>query len=164
MPASAQNRNSISIIQFEDRLAGDFGRLNREWLDYSDLMEPADAKYLDSPREAIIRAGGRILFAVEKEDVVGTCAVIPHGEATIELAKLAVTSSARGRGIGRRLTIAAIEQASLMKAEKVILVSNSRLISAIRLYESIGFKHAPITFDPIYAGADVYMELSLRAG
>ena len=158
-----QEQDRIQIVGYEDRLAADFARLNRDWLEGFDLLEPADEKYLAAPREAIIEAGGDIFFAVDDGTVIGTCAVLPSGPTDVELAKLAVAPEAQRRGIGRRLTQVAIDYARNAGAQKMVLVSNSKLVSAIRLYESLGFKHAPVPVNTGYVSADVYMELSLAA-
>src|SRR5262249_55936601 len=134
---------------------------NSGWLERFGLLEPADAKHLHAPRESIIATGGQILFAVEQGVVVGTCALLRLSPTVVELAKLAVAPAAQRRGIGRRLTVAALEHARARGAEKVGLVSNSKLTSAIRLYESLGFEHAPAPTDTCYASADVYMERPL---
>lgn len=154
-------QEQVRIRGYEDRFAADFARLNREWLEGFGLLEEADAKYLDQPRESIIDLGGEILFAVTAERVVGACAILRIDFAVVELAKLAVAPDARGRGIGRQLTLAAIDHARSLGAERIVLMSNRKLASAIRLYESLGFQHAPLPANPGYATADVYMELSL---
>jgi putative acetyltransferase len=151
----------VVIVDYEDRFAADFDRLNRAWLEGYGLLEPEDEKYLYAPRESIIDPGGAILLAVEGERVIGTCALIPAGTRIVELAKLAVAPDAQGRGIGRRLTIAAMARAIELGAERMILVSNNRLVAAVRLYESLGFKHAPLPVGLAYATANVYMELEL---
>ena len=156
-----QEQKNVEILGFQDRFAVDFARLNREWLERFNLLEEADAKQLDTPRESIVEPGGEILFALDGECVVGTCAVIRISSTVVELGKLAVDPEARGRGIGRRLTLAAIDLAQSMGAEIIILESNWKLDSAIRLYESLGFRHAPFPENPEYATSDVYMELNL---
>jgi putative acetyltransferase len=152
---------SIEIVGYEDRFADDFARLNREWLERFDLYEPADAKQLYSPRETILDPGGEILVAVASGRVVGTCAIVRVGPGVVELAKLSVAAEARERGLGRRLTRLALDRARAMGATRVELVSNHQLTSAIRLYESLGFRHLPLPPDLHYATADVYMELAL---
>ena len=42
-------------------------------------------------------------FALDGDEVIGTCAMVPHCPDEFELAKLAVTPAAQGRGIGHRL-------------------------------------------------------------
>lgn len=104
---------------------------------------------------------GQIFFALEKDVVLGTCAAISHSSEIIEIAKLTVVPSARQRGIGRVLAQTVIDYARSMGAKKVLLLSSTRLKSALRLYESIGFLGAPLPEEPDYASADVYMELAL---
>ena len=45
-----------------------------------------------------------------------------------------------------------------------MLVSNSRLAAALKLYEQLGFRYAPLPATMPYATADVYMELDLAPG
>jgi N-acetylglutamate synthase-like GNAT family acetyltransferase len=153
--------DKIKVIPFEERYTPDFIRLNHEWLEGFGLLEDADTKHLNSPRESIIDHGGQIFFALEREIVVGTCAAIRHSSKFIEIAKLAVAPSAQRRGIGRMLTKTVIEYSRNVGARKVFLVSSTKLKSALRLYESMGFVHAPLPEKIDYASADVYMELML---
>jgi hypothetical protein len=95
--AAVPDPTDLEIVGYDDRFASDFRRLNVEWLEGFGLLEPADLKYLDAPRETIIAPGGQIFFAIRAGIVVGTCAVLPHGPAAAELAKLAVAAAARDR-------------------------------------------------------------------
>ena len=52
---------------------------------------------------------GKIMMAVSAHDAVGSCALVPMGNASFEVSKMAVTSSQQNRGIGRRLLTAIIE-------------------------------------------------------
>lgn len=154
--------DKIKVIPYEERYLHDFIRLNRAWLEDFGLLEEADEKkHFNNPRESIIDKGGQIFFAIEREIVVGTCAAIRYSSKIIEIAKLAVTPSAQGRGIGRMLTKTVTEYSKNVGALKVILVSSTKLKSALRLYESMGFVHAPLPEKMDYATADVYMELIL---
>jgi len=76
---------------------------------------------------------------------------------------MAVEPSYQGAGIGRRLLQAVIEEARRAGAHRLYLETNHVLTPAIRLYESLGFKHIdPSRIIPsAYARADVYMELLL---
>jgi ribosomal protein S18 acetylase RimI-like enzyme len=67
----------------------------------------------------------------------------------------------RRRGIGEQLGSAAIAFAHETGARSVFLLTNSSLSGAIRLYERLGFRHAPDPDPPEYARADVYMELPI---
>jgi len=154
-------QNQIRIVNYNDRYAEDFARLNRTWLESYNFLEKADEMQLDQPDELIIKPGGKILLALEQERVIGTCALIRMGPTKAELAKLTVADGARGKGLGRRLTMAVIDEARFMGINHIVLLSNNKLRSAIRLYESIGFRHAALPEDVKYATADVYMELRL---
>ena len=151
----------IDIVTYRPELAPDFARLNRAWLELYFTVEPLDEAYLNDPEGHIIAPGGEIFFAVEADEVIGSCAMIPRGDDEFELAKLAVTPAAQGRGIGRRLVEAAIAFARRRGAKRVILVSNSSLGPALRLYERLGFEHGPVPEPRPYVDADVFMMLAL---
>jgi ribosomal protein S18 acetylase RimI-like enzyme len=93
--------------------------------------------------------------------VIGTCAAVPREDGTMELAKLAVTPDAQGRGLGRALSVAVIEFAHSRQPKNLYLVSSTRLGPALRLYETLGFRLLPFPWTPPYTDADVYMELDV---
>ena len=105
-----------------------------------------------------------IYFALLGDAVVGTCAVIPHGPGTFELAKMAVSPATQGRGIGRLLGLACIAFVRQTGAHTLMLGSNSSLAPAIHLYETLGFRHAPRAEGSEYKRADVHMVLRLTDG
>ncbi len=152
----------VRITPFDPSLAPHFARLNREWIERWFVLEPADLAVLVDPVSAIITPGGMIYFALLGDEVIGTCAVMPHESGVLELAKMAVSPAAQGRGVGRLLGEASIAFARRTDAHTLMLLSNSRLAPALHLYESLGFRHAPVPEGVEYARADVYMELPLR--
>lgn len=151
----------ITIEPFRDAYAAAFDRLNRAWLERFVRVEPLDEVYLHDPRGKIVDVGGEVFCAVRGRHVVGTCAAIPAGPATFELAKLAVEPNARGRGLGRKLAQRVVEFARERGARRVTLSSNSQLVEAIALYASMGFRHVPVPPDLGYETADICMELTL---
>ena len=126
------------------------------------LLEPVDLEYLEDPETHILAAGGQVYFALDGDEVVGTCAAIPLSPISVELAKLAVVASARGRGIGRQLSEVVIAFARDWGASEVVLTSHTALVNAIHLYQSLGFQHRPMPPDIRYETANVYMCLDLR--
>jgi ribosomal protein S18 acetylase RimI-like enzyme len=96
------------------------------------------------------------------DEPVGCCAAIPRGDGSMEVAKLAVDPSARGGGIGRRLVTAALEFSQRRHYTRAVLTSSRKLEPALRLYESIGFRHAPVPEEVPYVTVDVYLELDLQ--
>jgi GNAT superfamily N-acetyltransferase len=152
---------SIEIVSYRPELRDVFERLNRRWLEANALLEPADLDCLLDPEKYVLSTGGQVFFAMDRDEVVGTCAAIRFSPSTVELAKLAVSPDAQGRGIGRLLCNRVLQFSREAGATEVELTSNSALIPAITLYESLGFRHAPLPADIRYATADVYMTLKL---
>ena len=152
------------IVAFADEHGDAFYTLNRTWLDEHGLYEPPDEAQLTDPTGTILAPGGAIYVALDGDAVIGTAALLPHGPGEMELVKLAVHPSMRGRGIARRLTEKCLDHARRQGTHRVVLVSNSRLTAALRLYESVGFVHRPIPDTVPYETADVYMELELGSG
>lgn len=156
-------QQASEIVAYQDRHADEFARLNREWLDAFGLYEEADGKHLYSPRAYILDCGGEIFIAEKNGRVVGTCALVPVSDKVFELAKLAVSKESRGEGLGRRLAKCALAHARDRRATRIVLFSSSKLRPALKLYESLGFKHRPIPSGQPYVTADVYMELEMDA-
>lgn len=148
---------AIIVEHFRPEHAARYESLNRAWLVEHDLLEAADEPQLTRPNEAIIDRGGAILVATDGNEVIGTCAIVPHETGEFELVKLAVAPSARGQGIGRQLIDACLALARERGATRVDLLSSTKLGAALRLYERAGFRHAPLPRRNPYATADVYM-------
>ena len=154
-------RGDVEIVTYRPEFAKDFALLNYEWLEKYFTVEPLDEEYLSDPEGHIMQLGGEIFFALDGNRVIGTCAAIPRDDGTMELAKLAVTPDAQGRGLGRALSVAVIEFARSRQPKNLYLVSSTRLAPALRLYETLGFRHLPFPWPPPYTDADVYMELDV---
>jgi hypothetical protein len=74
---------------------------------------------------------------------------------------MAVTPSARGRGIGELLGRAAVERAKRLGAQRIELVSNTTLQPALGLYRKLGFTEAPLG-PTKYQRANIRMILDLE--
>lgn len=162
MESKRSNRPlGVRVVPFDQSLAPHFESLNREWIEKDFAVEETDLMVFSDPFGQIVEPGGEIFFVISGENVVGTCAVIPHGEEDFELAKMAVTASARGQGFGDLLIERVIEFSRRAGGRKLILVSNTRLGPAIKLYEKHGFRTVPITDAGDYTRVDIQMELPL---
>jgi putative acetyltransferase len=153
--------SEVTVREFQpgDEIA--FRQLNEEWIERYFRVEAKEQEVLADPKGTILDDGGRIFFATVENRCVGCCALRRLSDAEFEVAKMAVTSSFQGAGIGRKVLQAVIEAGRAMGARRLYLETNHTLTPAIRLYESVGFKHIPqerIT-PSVYARADVYMEL-----
>jgi putative acetyltransferase len=156
--------HAIVIRPFQ---AGDedaFRRLNEEWITRYFRLEEKDRKMLGNPR-ALLESGGQILMVVAGEERVGCCALVALGGGSFEIAKMAVTDAYQGQGIGRRLLTEVINHARSLGAHRLYLETNTKLVAAIKLYESLGFRYLSpdqVTPSP-YDRVDAYMELYLRS-
>jgi putative acetyltransferase len=153
----------VTIREFIPGDEAAFRRLNEEWITRYFFLEPKDVASLIDPRTTILDRGGRVLFAVRDGQAVGCCALLAVAPGEFEVAKMAVAESSRRNGIGRQLLEKVIADARAAGAHRLYLETNHKLAGAIRLYESLGFRHLPperVVASP-YARADVYMELYL---
>jgi putative acetyltransferase len=153
----------VTIREFQPGDESCFRKLNEEWITRYFRLEAKDEEALADPQSSILASGGRILFATIDGESVGCCALVRCSADEFEVAKMAVTSACQGSGIGRKLLHATIEAARSAGARRLYLETNHTLTPAIRLYESLGFRHVPperIVPSP-YARADVYMEMIL---
>jgi DNA-binding MarR family transcriptional regulator/GNAT superfamily N-acetyltransferase len=136
---------AVAIVTYSRKWKNHFRALNEEWLTEYFSVEEDDMEILQHPEKYVRKRGGEIFFALEKGGPVGTVAMIPAGEGCFELAKMAVTKTHRGQGIGQKLTDTALGWARNKKAAGVILYTSPRLKSAVSLYEKVGFVEVPIT-------------------
>lgn len=131
---------NIEITNYSSKYNQTFYELNKSWIEEFWMLEDSDLKDLLSPRESIIDLGGEIFFAVKNNLAVGTAAMIPFPNNKIELAKMTVQKEYRGKGLSNLLLKKCIDYAIESKAKEIFLISNSRLLSARKLYDKFGFK------------------------
>jgi len=159
-----ESDREVEIVEGAIELLPYFRSINEEWIQDMFALEPTDRHVLEHAKELILDRGGRILFARDHAlGVVGTCALLEHGDSRFELTKMGVTGHARGRGIGDRLLVAALACTESMPAKDVFLLTNSRCEAAIHLYEKHGFKHDTEImheYGPLYRRCDVAMRYS----
>jgi ribosomal protein S18 acetylase RimI-like enzyme len=149
------------VVTYRERWRAEFERLNREWIETWFTLEEADLQTFRDPAGKILSPGGQIFFVVEGDEVLGTCAVLRHSPEVHEIAKMAVAPAARGRGYGDLLMDAALDFSRTAGARRVVIVSNTRLAPAIRLYEKHGFVRVPLDADQRYVRADIKLEREL---
>ncbi|WP_158825405.1 bifunctional helix-turn-helix transcriptional regulator/GNAT family N-acetyltransferase [Mucilaginibacter lacusdianchii] len=150
----------VEIVAYHPQYKAAFKALNEEWITTYFKIEESDYKALDHPEEYILDKGGFILFALYHGEPLGTCALIKMDNQTFELAKMAVSPKAKGKGMGWLLGNAAIEKARAEGATRVYLESNTILKPAINLYHKLGFKKVTGIVSP-YERCNIQMELCL---
>jgi DNA-binding MarR family transcriptional regulator/N-acetylglutamate synthase-like GNAT family acetyltransferase len=156
-----RERQQVEIIDYRPDFHEDFKRLNYEWIEKYFQLEEADRQSLNHPNEKILATGGHIYMARLNGEMVGTCALIKMDNDTYELAKMAVTEKAKGKGIGWLLGQSAINKARELGAKTVFLESNTALAPAINLYQKLGFQKA-VRQSSHYERCNIQMELKLN--
>ena len=130
------------VRDFSDDLAEAFHRINAEWIQAMFSLEENDVALLTRPRELILDKGGLVLFAETPDlGVVGTAALMVSKDGWVELTKMGVAESARGRKVGEFLLAKTLERAASLGIDKLYLLTNTKCEAAIHLYEKLGFVH-----------------------
>ncbi|MDN3202758.1 GNAT family N-acetyltransferase [Algoriphagus sediminis] len=153
-------QQTFEILPYSRELQKHFEEINLPWVEGFFSVEPVDQAQFDDPENVIIKKGGSIIFAKHNEKIVGTVALSKVDHETFEMIKMGVRPEAQGLGIGRALGEAIIQKAKEMGGKKLILYSNSKLGTALRLYEKLGFRNV-IPEEGKYCRCDVKMEMAL---
>jgi N-acetylglutamate synthase-like GNAT family acetyltransferase len=135
---------NFEIVKFSDRYAKFFTSLNMAWVEKYFVVESMDHKMLSEPKKYIIDKGGYIFFAKVDGNIAGTFALIKVEEGIYELSKMAVDDHLIGKKIGNRMLEFCMDEAKRLKADKIILYSNTKLQPAIHLYKKFGFNEVPL--------------------
>jgi ribosomal protein S18 acetylase RimI-like enzyme/DNA-binding MarR family transcriptional regulator len=159
--AELEKIDSVTVVEFHDKYAKDFARLNYEWISRFYTVEPHDRDQLDNAREYIVDKGGQIFFALVGEQVAGTVAMIRQNYESFELAKMAVSPDFQGYRIGDRLMEACVRFARDESVPYIVLESNTRQFAAINLYRKFGFVETPLDPNSQFTRANISMELDL---
>jgi ribosomal protein S18 acetylase RimI-like enzyme len=128
------------------------GRVTLEAYRASGFTE-AGSSYAQKLADAAPRFGEAELWvAVDASGaVLGTVTMAPPGSVWAQVAEpdemefrmLAVSASARGRGVGEALTTAVLDRAAELALRGVVLSSSTEMTTAHRLYERLGFYRTP---------------------
>ena len=152
----------VGIIEFQERFATDFADLNYEWIEKAYTVEEHDREILDHPVKEIIEPGGQIFFALVDDKPAGTVALVNVDDDSFELAKMAVSPEFRGLGISNKLMTACIKYAKAAGKRKLILESNTKQVTAIKLYRKFGFQETPLDPNSLFVRANIRMELAIQ--
>jgi DNA-binding MarR family transcriptional regulator/N-acetylglutamate synthase-like GNAT family acetyltransferase len=157
----------LVILPWAPERAQAFHDINAAWIEEMFTLEPHDREVLENPQQFIIDRGGDILFASSRElGIVGACALMPAGDGGVELTKMGVLASARGRKVGEVLLAAVLKRAGEMPCDPLFLLTNWKCAPAIHLYEKLGFRHDDEImqrYGAAYARCDVAMRFVPRA-
>lgn len=139
------------IVEIVSTVLGEFGLT----LDANDT----DADLAEVPFNYVQSGGTFLVLEDENGDVVGCGGLFGLGQQA-ELRKMYLLPAARGHGEGRALLDALLKFARSNHYSTVVLHTNSRLQTALRMYERYGFA----TWTPEHATpcrCDISMQLPL---
>lgn len=149
-----------NIISYQSKYKAHFIALNTAWLETFFVVEPHDKEVFENLETYILQPDGEIFFCLIDEKVAGTVAMQRVDDTTYELAKLAVDPKFQGLKLSHHLMNACITFAKSKKANKIMLLSNRKLETALKLYLKHGFIEVPMKENE-YARANIQMELSI---
>jgi GNAT superfamily N-acetyltransferase len=153
------------IVKAPDLLGWEqyFRAINTAWLEELFTVTPADERQLNAA-PAILENGGAVLFVLKDDVPVGTAALILEKNGDVELAKMGVQKAWRGKGAGRLLMDACLEEAGALAQGVIFLETLHILEPAVRLYESVGFvKAGEEHVHPLFGRTTFRMELLRRS-
>ena len=134
-------------------------RIEKGRLDMGLLLEPVDLEMLADPHR-FIAGGGRVLLARVKDEIVGMVMLELQGEGVCEALKFGVKEEYREQGIGTALMEAVIDAARDAGQKTIVVTSNHKLKSALRIYEKLGFEYVTYS-DKWFQLSDIRMEREL---
>jgi ribosomal protein S18 acetylase RimI-like enzyme len=110
--------------------------------DYTTTLADAESRFRDA--EVLVAAD-------DSGTVLGSVTVVlpgtPYAEISqpgeLEFRMLAVSSAARGRGVGEALVRTVIDRARAAGIGQVVLSSSEKMLAAHRLYQRLGFTRLP---------------------
>ena len=112
-----------------------FGILHKNQLDPDPQDTDADLINLEEHY-----AGGYFVVLESENTLIGSVALSPCIDGTVELRKMYLHADWRGRGLGRLLLDEALCEARRRNVRRVILETAATLKTAIALYQRAGFR------------------------
>lgn len=150
----------MEIVDFRPEHAEAFRALNEAWISKHFTLEAKDREVLGDPQGQILAKGGRVFMALRDGEAVGCVALLKLADGGYEVAKMTVSETLRGSGLGRQLMQRCIDAGKADGAPRLYLETNSALAPALGLYRAMGFCELAAQ-ETEYTRCDVWMERPL---
>jgi GNAT superfamily N-acetyltransferase len=138
----------MEIVEYQPQYRQAYIDFNKAWIEKWFVLEPADVEILENV-ETHIANGGMAFFAISDGEPIST-GLIEHKVGSNdpglwEFNKFASDPNKQGHGAGSAIIGRCIEYAKEHGAQRIMLVSNTRLKAAQHLYRKFGFREVPMT-------------------
>lgn len=152
----------MKVIPFEEKYRQDFIDFNTDWIVSNfGFLEEHDKETFERIDEEM-KAGAMIFFAVENDVALATCMAMPMEGTTWELCKMGSNKKISHKGAGSAVFEAAMKWALGHGAERLFILSNSKLKPALHIYEKYGFREIKLD-DYEYVRGDIAFEYRKEA-
>lgn len=137
---------TLTIRKIEKKDNQAMAKVLRTSLEEYGLNIPGTA-YFDESTDKLFETfiGDEMAYFVAEEDgeILGGVGIYPTEglpDDTVELVKMYVKSSCRGKGVGKQLMLKCIERAKELGYKNIYLETMPELSAAVAAYEKLGFK------------------------
>ena len=148
----------MKLIKYDQKYRQDFIDFNTAWIeDNFGHLEPEDYETFEHIEDEI-KDGAMIYFAIDDDGTaLATCMAKPMEGNTWELCKLGSNKARNHTGSGSLVFEAAMNWAIQNGADRIFLISNSKLFPALHIYEKYGFAEVKLD-DYEYERGDIAFE------
>ena len=147
----------MKIISFTEKYRQDFIDINTDWIVSNfGSLEEHDIEAFKKIDEQM-QAGAMIFFAIENDTVLATCMAMPMEATTWEICKVGENKNVPHKGAGSAVFEASMKWAINHGAERLFIVTNTKLKPALHIYEKYGFKEIKLT-DYRYTRGNIALE------
>lgn len=148
----------MEVIEYQQKYKKDFIQFNTDWIkDNFGSLEEEDIDTFNHIEESLAE-GAMIYFALEEGNVLATCMAKPFDKnGTWELCKLGSNKHLSHKGAGSAVFHATMDWAIQHGANRLFILSNSKLKAALHIYEKYGFREIKLD-DYEYVRGDIAFE------
>lgn len=148
----------MRVIEYQEKYKKYFIEFNTDWIEENfGSLEAEDIDTFNHIDESLEK-GAMIYFALEDGNVLATCMAKPLDESgTWELCKLGSNKHLPHKGAGSAVFQAAMDWAIHHGASRLFILSNSKLKTALHIYEKYGFHEIKLE-DYEYIRGDIAFE------